>query len=173
MNNRLIINILRFVGLLFLQVLVIDHIRLSNYIHPCIYVLFILLLPLDIPKWQLLLAGFGMGMAVDLFTGTPGLNAAATVFMAFMRPSIIKVTTRRKELDDIMEPNISAMGFAWFLTYSLLLLILHNFVLFFLEAFSFHLLCVVLLQVVMSVLISELLILLFLTLFKPNNKRSK
>ena len=89
MNNRSVIHILRFLGLLFLQVLVVDNIRLGYYVHPYVYVLFIFLLPFNIPRWQLLLLGFVNGFFVDLFNGTPGLNAAATVLMAFVRPFVM------------------------------------------------------------------------------------
>lgn len=170
MNNKFILNTLRFIGLLLLQVLVIDNIRLGHYIHPYIYVLYILLLPFDIPKYQLLLAGFGIGLAVDLFCGTPGLNAAATVFMAFMRPTIIKITTIRKDIDENETPTINTMGISWFFVYSLLLLILHNLILFILESFSFKLLNITLIQIVLSVLSSELLILVIVFLFKKSKK---
>ena len=139
MNNRLIINILRFVGLLLLQVLVVDNIRLGYYVHPYVYVLFILLMPFNTPKWQLLLSGFAMGFAVDLFSGTPGLNAAATVFMAFIRPFVINEMTRRKDINYNDEPSLSNMGISWFLIYSTLLITAHNIILFILEIFSFRL----------------------------------
>ena len=94
MYNTLIRNILRFVILLIVQVMVFDNLRLGSYIHPCVYVLFVLLLPFDTPKWRLLIDAFLIGIAVDIFNGTPGLNAAATVLMAFVRPFIIGITSR-------------------------------------------------------------------------------
>lgn len=171
MDNRLIINILRFIGLLFLQVLVIDNIRLGYYIHPCIYVLFIFLLPFNIEKWQLLLLGFIMGLSVDLFNGTPGLNAAATVFMAFVRPFVINGMTRRKDINPNDEPSLNNMGISWFFIYSLLLLAIHNIVLFMLEAFSFKLINIVITQTLMSVFSSLMLIFIILLLFKKSNKK--
>ncbi|MBQ8760128.1 MAG: hypothetical protein IJZ06_01745 [Bacteroidales bacterium] len=171
MNNRLIINILRFFGLLLFQVLIIDNIRLGYYIHPYIYVLFIFLLPFNIQKWQLLLLGFLTGLAVDLFNGTPGLNAAATVFMAFIRPYVINGMTRRKDINPIDEPSMNNMGLSWFLMYALLLLTTHNFTLFLLEAFSFKLIGIVLLQTLMSVFSSLLLIFIITLLFKKSNKK--
>ncbi len=171
MDNRLIINILRFIGLLFLQVLVIDNIRLGYYIHPCIYVLFIFLLPFNIEKWQLLLLGFIMGFSVDLFNGTPGLNAAATVFMAFVRPFVINGMTRRKDINPNDEPSLNNMGISWFFIYSLLLLAIHNIVLFMLEAFSFKLINIVITQTLMSVFSSLMLIFIILLLFKKSNKK--
>lgn len=171
MNNRLIINLLRFIGLLMLQVLVIDNIRLGYYIHPYVYVLYIFMLPFNIPNWQLLFSGFFMGLAVDLFAGTPGLNAAACVLMAFIRPLVINGMMRRKDIGENDEPSLNSMGVSRFLVYSLLLLVLHNFALFMLEAFSFKLICVVLLQTLLSVFSSLMLIFIILLLFKKTKKK--
>lgn len=170
MNNRLIIHILRFVGLLFLQVLVVDNIRFGYYIHPYVYVLFIFLLPFNIPRWQLLLLGFISGFAIDLFNGTPGLNAAATVLMAFVRPFVINAMTRRKDINPNDEPSLVSMGVNWFGIYSIILLTIHNITLFMLEAFSFKLVYLVLTQTLMSVFSSLSLIFIILLLFKKSNK---
>ena len=172
MNNRLIINILRFVGLVLLQVLVINNIRLGYYIHPCVYVLYIFLLPFNIQKLPLLSIGFLTGLTVDLFNGTPGLNAAATVFLAFIRPYVINGMTRRKDFNINDEPSINNMGISWFFVYSLILLLVHNFMLFLLEAFSFKLLGIVLLQTLISVFSSLILIFIIVLLFKKSNKKN-
>lgn len=172
MNNRLILNTLRFIGLLILQVLVVDNVRLGYYIHPYVYVLYIFMLPFNVPNWQLLFAGFTMGLAVDLFNGTPGLNAAATVFMAFVRPFVINAMTRRKDINENDEPSLSNMGASRFLVYALILLLVHNIVLFTLEAFSFKLIGVVFLQTLLSVFSSLMLIFIMLLLFKKTKKKS-
>ena len=153
-----------------MQVLVFDNIRFGNYIHPHVYVLFMMLLPFDTPKSSLLINGFLLGMAVDIFSGTPGLNAAATVFMAFVRPFIIGITTRKSDIEGKNAPTITEMGLKWFITYGLLLLLLHNLVLFWLEAFSIKLLGMVLLETILSALISLLMIILIIYVFKPIKK---
>ena len=153
-----------------MQVLVFDNIRFGNYIHPHVYVLFMMLLPFDTPKSSLLINGFLLGMAVDIFSGTPGLNAAATVFMAFVRPFIIGITTRKSDIEDKNAPTITEMGLKWFIIYGLLLLLLHNLVLFWLEAFSIKLLGMVLLETILSALISLLMIILIIYVFKPIKK---
>ena len=170
MYNTLIRNILRFLGLLFLQVLIIDNIRLGNFIHPCAYVLFVMLLPFETPKWKLIINGFIIGFAVDIFNGTPGLNAAATVLMAYVRPNIIGLTTRKSDIEGKTAPTVSEMGLQWFFLYSILLLIIHNFTLFMLEAFSFRLFGLVLLETLLSVLISSFVIILIIYIFKPIKK---
>ena len=171
MNNRFIINTLRFIGLVLLQVLVIDNIRLGYYIHPCVYILFILLMPFNTPKWKLLINGFLIGMTIDLFCGTPGLNAAATVFMAFLRPTVINGMTRRKDINENDEPSLNNMGISWFFVYASLLLSAHNLLLFLLELFSFKLLHIIIIQTILSVTSSILVLFLILMLFKKSNKK--
>lgn len=170
MYNTLIKNILTFIGLFLLQILVFSNIRLGSYLHPIIYVIFILVLPFKTPKWRLLLDGFLMGIAIDIFNGTPGLNAAATVLIAYLRPYIIGLMTRKSEVEEKEAPTVGVMGFYWFLVYSLILLLIHNFTLFMLEAFSFKLLGTVSLEVLISTPVSLFVILLISYLFKPIKK---
>lgn len=89
--NKSVQQIIRFVVLVLFQVLVVNHIRLGGYVHPYIYLIFVMLLPFNTPKWQILVLGFTLGLTIDLFTGTPGLHAGATTLMAFCRPSIIRL----------------------------------------------------------------------------------
>ncbi len=170
MYNTLIRNILRFVILLIVQVLAFDNLHLANYIHLNIYVLFVLLLPFDTPQWRLMIDGFLIGMAVDIFNGTPGLHAAATVFMAFIRPFIIGITTRKSDLEGKNAPTITEMGLQWFMIYGLLLILLHNLVYFWLEAFSIKLLGIVLIETLLSSIVSLLIIILIIYVFKPVKK---
>ena len=170
MYNTLIRNILRFIVLLVVQVLVFDNLGFGTYIHPYIYVLFVLLLPFDTPKWRLLIDGFLIGMAVDIFNGTPGLNAGATVFMAFMRPYIIGITSRKSDIDGKNAPTVTEMGLQWFAVYALLLILLHNLVLFWLEAFSIKLLGLIIAETLLSAPITLLLIILIIYIFKPIKK---
>jgi len=56
-----------FVILIVTQLLVFNNIELSGYINPYVYVLFILLLPFDVPRVVLLLSAFLLGLCIDLF----------------------------------------------------------------------------------------------------------
>ena len=47
-----------FILLVFLQVFILNNIQFSGYINPYIYVLFILALPFETPKWLLLITAF-------------------------------------------------------------------------------------------------------------------
>jgi len=83
-SKTVIILLVRFILLVFAQVFILNHLNLDGYVNPLLYTWFILLLPFFTPGWVLLLTGFLLGISIDLFTATPGLNAAATVLMAFL-----------------------------------------------------------------------------------------
>lgn len=168
--NKTALQIIRFVALVLLQVLVINHIRLGGYVHPNVYIIFIMLLPINIPGWQLLLLGFGLGMSVDLFTGTPGLHAGATTLMAFCRPYIIKLVSGTQKFENIHEPNLTQLDGMWFFRYVLLMVLVHHFWLFLIESFSFRLIGQVLLRTLLSVPVSVFLIMMILYIFKSNKK---
>ena len=66
-----------FILLILLQVLLFNNIQFSGYINPYVYILFILLLPVEIPAWILLLLSFAAGGIIDFFSGSPGMHASA------------------------------------------------------------------------------------------------
>lgn len=164
-------HIVRFVALVVAQVLLINHIRLGGYVHPYIYLIFVMLLPVNIPGWQLLLSGFGIGLVIDLFMGTLGMHAGATTMMAFCRPAIIRIVSGSLKFENNREPSINQLGFPWFLRYTLCMVLVHNFTYFMLEGFSFHLVGQALLRILISVPVSTFLILTILYLFSSTKKR--
>ena len=169
--NKSILQIVRFVALVLFQVLVINHIRLGGYVHPYIYLIFIMLLPFNTPKWQLLVLGFLLGLTIDLFTGTPGLHAGATTLMAFCRPSIIKLVSGNQKFENVQEPNLRHLDGIWIFRYVLCMVLVHHFTLFFLESFSVYLIGQVLLRILLSVPVSIFLIMMILYIFKTDRKR--
>ncbi|MCK3686274.1 rod shape-determining protein MreD [Maribellus sp. YY47] len=125
-----------FIVLLAVQVLFLNQIQFSGYINPFIYVLFIMLLPVNIPKYALMLLAFAMGISVDVFSNSLGVHSAASVFIAYLRPGIIRVITNREE--DMNEyPGLAQTGWRWFLGYAILMVLLHHLALFYLEVFTF------------------------------------
>lgn len=168
--NRTLMNIIRFVVLVTAQVLLVNHIRLGGYVHPYIYLIFVMLLPLNTQGWQLLLSGFGIGLVIDLFMGTLGMHAGATTLMAFCRPAIVRIVSGSQKLEMNREPNINQLGFPWFLRYTFVMVLVHNFTYFMLEGFSFHLVGQALLRILISVPVSVFLIIVIMYLFSPTKK---
>ena len=103
MNNPLVKNIIRFIVLILVQVLVLNNMNLGGYLNPYIYVLFLLLLPANINRSLLLIIAFITGLTIDYFANTLGLHAAASVFLAFLRPGTINLLFRNQawSIDEI------------------------------------------------------------------------
>jgi cell shape-determining protein MreD len=135
--NEIIRNIVRFAILVGIQVLVIKNIELGRFINPFIYVLFIIGLPFETPKWLLLFSAFAMGITVDLFYDTAGMHAAACVFIAYLRPGLLKLFSPRDGYEFGTQPTIQYLGIPWFLSYSGILIVLHHLILFYIEVFRF------------------------------------
>ena len=138
MSNVYLKNILRFFLLILLQQLVFDNINFRGYINPYVYVLFILLLPFETPSWLILVSSFLVGFGVDLFSNTMGMHTAACVFIGFCRPGVLRFVSSTRDYEPGIEPGIRDLGATWFLKYSIILVLLHHFVFFYLEVFSFH-----------------------------------
>lgn len=153
-------NIIRFIVLVLVQILVLNNIQVNGYIVPYIYILFILLLPFETPRWLLLLAAFALGISVDLFTQTPGMHAAATVFMTFLRPWVLEMSAPRDGYEPGTFPRLYYYGFQWFLRYTVILVLAHHLVLFYIEVFRFSEFFSTLLRVLLSSLFSVVLIML-------------
>ena len=128
---------LRFVILVLLQVLVLNNIQLGGYINPYLYVLFILMLPFEIPKSVVLILCFVLGLVIDMFSNTVGMHAAACVFMGFCRPFAILYIAPRGGYDFGALPSIRDLGFRWYIAYAGILVFLHHLILFFVEVFRF------------------------------------
>lgn len=138
MNNIYIKNIVRFVLLVFLQVLVFNKITPGGIVSPHIYLIFLLLLPAKINKSLLLLMAFATGLSVDYFANTLGLNAAACVAMAFIRPGLIKLLFRSHEFSSDEEPLPSIIGLNGFFKYTFILVFVQQLFVVYLELLSFR-----------------------------------
>jgi hypothetical protein len=144
---------------LFLQIFFMRNIVLFNYAFCFIYVAGILLLPIDIDRLYLLLIAFGIGFTVDVFSNTFGMHAAASVFIAYIRPFLIHYQTKSKGTDR-PEIGIRTQGFGSFLAYIFPLILVHHAMLFFMEINHFGMILYTLLRIGASTLLTTLLIVL-------------
>ncbi|RLD62362.1 MAG: rod shape-determining protein MreD [Bacteroidetes bacterium] len=130
-------NIWRFAILVILQVILFNNIQFSGYINPYFYIIFILLLPFETPKWILMLSSFLLGLSIDIFSNTIGMHASACVFIAFLRPHILQYIAPREGYEASSLPRIHYYGFSWFLKYSTILILAHHIFLFYIEVYTF------------------------------------
>ncbi|MFO8235520.1 MAG: rod shape-determining protein MreD [Bacteroidales bacterium] len=152
--------IISFILLVALQVLVLNNIQLSGYLNPYVYILFILTLPNEIPGWALLVLAFVLGMTIDLFSHTLGMHSSATVFMAFLRPMVLRILEPRSGYDLDSRPSIGNYGLNWFFNYAGLLVLAHHIFLFYIEVFKVSSFFQTLSRALLSAIFSLFLILL-------------
>ncbi len=147
-------NIFRFVVVILFQVLVMDHVMLNGYLIPYFYLLLIILLPFETPRWIQLIVGFLLGMAMDLFSNTPGMHTVATLLVAFIRPYLLTLLAPRDGYEPETFPRIHYYGVFWFLKFALILVTIHHFTLFYLEVFQLKDFFSTLLRVILSSILS-------------------
>ena len=171
MNNEIIKNIVRFILLLIAQIFVFNKINLGGYFNPYVYLMFIVLLPFETPRWLLLLSSFSLGFLVDIFTGSLGMNAATATFVAFLRPSISSLLLPKRDKDSVILPGINFMGLPTFTLYTALIVFIHHFLLFFLESFRLSELGNIIFRVILSSFLTTLLIVILEMIFTSTKKR--
>ena len=171
MSRTILINLLRFIILVFLQVFLLKNISLYNLSTPYLYILFILLLPFEIPNILLFALAFITGLTIDAFYDTPGLHSAACVVLAFVRVIFISITVQKDGFDNEPEPTLSVMGFRWFFIYASVLTLTHHFFLLNLEVFRISEIQYTLVRFVLSSIFTVFLMLLTGFLFYRSRER--
>ena len=168
MNSFILKYIIRFVFLITLQVLVLNNIFFMGYINPYIYILFILLLPFDTPRWLNLILAFCLGMSVDAFQNTMGLHTFSCVLIAYCRRHILHflLPQLKNKKQSNLEFSLQEFGLQRALFYTGSLVFIHHFSLFILESFQLELIGVLLRTLLSSIVSITLLIIIQYLLFK-------
>ena len=143
-----------------LQIVIVDNIHLGSYFYLNIYILAIFLLPYKLKGVPLLLFGFLLGLLMDFADNTVGIHAAASTFVAYIRPRLLQLTSTREELEDAHGVQ-GLTDFRWFLKYSFMSTLLFNVVLIFAEAFTFRDILITMIRIIISTFISMLYMLLY------------
>ena len=104
-----------------------------------------------------MLWAFVLGLTIDMFSNTPGMNAAAATCLAFFRPLLIRLVTLR-DMEEGFRPGVKSMGFSSFLRYSLLSCLMFCSILWLLESFSFFHATVLIFKILTSTLSTMLCI---------------
>ncbi|MDM8304791.1 rod shape-determining protein MreD [Phocaeicola salanitronis] len=109
-------RIVWFVVLVLVQVEILNHVHIMGYATPIVFIYYILALNSEISRKSLLLQAFFLGLCVDIFSNTPGMHAAASTFLAFLRRPLLQAQMLRETTDDY-EPGVRSMGLGPFLRY--------------------------------------------------------
>lgn len=161
--NRDNINIaFLFIGLILLQVIVLNNINFLGYINPFFYIIFVFLYPLKKIDTSLILLSFFLGLFIDIFSNSGGTNAAATLLIAFIRIPVLKIILDKRELE-YSSLSISKLPFYKSLTFIAVLTFIHHFIVFSLEYFKWSNINIILIKTSLTSIFTIVLILISLT----------
>lgn len=142
------------------QVLLLKNVVLFNTAFCLLYVAFILLLPIETNNLLLMLAGFLLGFTIDIFYDSLGLHAFSLVLVGYVRNFWLATITPQSGYDSGVEPTLSDNGLQWFLVYSIPLIFIHHFTLFFVEAAGFSMFWFTMLKIITSLLFTLTVVLI-------------
>ncbi|OBX23928.1 MULTISPECIES: rod shape-determining protein MreD [Bizionia] len=163
MNNNVLLFSVQFIVLVLAQVLVLNHINFLGFINPYVYVIFILLFPVNNNRLIFLLLSFALGLTIDVFLDSGGIHAAAAVTTAFIRPVVLKFCFGSVyEHHTIKFKNVD---FGAKVIYFVILILIHHFILFALEIFNFNDIILVLQKTLFSSIFTIILCLITTILF--------
>ncbi|MBR1766144.1 MAG: rod shape-determining protein MreD [Bacteroidales bacterium] len=158
-------NIGRFVLLMLLQLLVLNHVYLGGFVMPMLYVLFILMLPTNTRRIPLLLIAFGTGLIVDIMNNMLGFHAMACTVVAMLRILFADRILTRGEPVVVETPSIYSVTPQYFISYLALMLTAFYLIFFTLELFGFRSFGSVVIATVCSTLVSTLMAVLYQFIF--------
>lgn len=126
-----------FVVLCVVQILILNHIYLFDIAIPLLYIYFAITFHRNYPKWAILLWCFALGLAIDVFSNTPGLAAGSMTLIAIIQPYLLELFVPRDSIEEL-DVSIKSLGTGKFITFSAILIAIYCLAFFALEAFTFY-----------------------------------
>ena len=155
---------LLFFVILFIQIFFIDKMDLGglNYFFaPIIYGLIIITIQPSIDLWILMLIALIMGLSIDLFRNTIGLNISAIVMVAFFKYPILNFLFPRDGYDPLKDLTPTNIGWNNYFFYVFIMLFIHHFWFFLIEDFHFNQLFQLFLKAIINSIVALFMFVLF------------
>lgn len=149
-------ELLLFLLLILLQVLLLSRISLFGLATPVLYGYFLLKLPVGRNLFFVIISAFLMGLIIDIFLNTPGMNAAAITLVAMFRKSLMGLFFEKDEFEGFV-PGMNNAPVP-FVRFTIFTIFIHVTLLFFIESFTLFNLINTLLRIIISGVSSILLI---------------
>ena len=157
--------VVQFIAYALLQVVFLNDIALFGKAFCFAYVGFLLMVPLDTDRIVQLIIGFLFGFTIDIFYNTLGLHTMAATLLMFLRPSVQNMIVPSGGYENIKTPSIKNLDGEWFFYYSIPLIFVHHFVLFYVENGGFQFFFPVLWKVIFSTLFTYITLLIIQQFF--------
>ncbi len=153
-----------FLGLLLLQVFVLNNILFLGFINPYLYIVFVFLYPLKENRIPFLFYSFLLGISIDFFSDSGGIHAFSILCLAYLRLFFVKLYFR-KVAADYSFFNLKSESFGKVFNYTATLTVIHHIIYFSFANFSFNNFSNVLVNTLYSSIFTLLLYFLGTTIF--------
>ena len=158
MSKTVLTLIILFLVLIPAQAVIFNNLILFNVALPLVFIYLIISLPVTLSTNWSLTIGFVTGLAVDIFSDTPGMNALACTNLAFLRKPVYHLYMSYDDDLSGLRPSISTMGSAAYFKYLLTMVFVYCLMLFAIEAFQFFNIRLLLMRTVCSTIFTFIII---------------
>jgi len=166
--NDVIKYIILFISLILIQVIVLNNVLFWGYINPLLYILFVIVYPLKRDRGLFLFLSFLLGLSIDFFFNSGGVNAAATLFIAYIRLPLLKGLMRKSEIDFPVF-KIDKLPFLKLISFIAILTFTHHFITFSLDYFKLNAIITIFSRTILTSLFTIILIIFSLLLMNKDN----
>lgn len=165
-SRNIVSDILLIAILTAFQIFILNRIALFGQYIPVLYPVFVMFYPFFRNQFQFLALSFLLGLSIDAFLGTWGINAFATTAIAFFRTIIFRTST------DTTTDFFSFQSLQWtqFIFFILTSLFIHQLLVQYIEFFKFSRFFEILFNVIATSIISFIFILAYALAFKIKQK---
>lgn len=126
-----------FIALVISQAVIFDNLVLFNSAVALVFIYLIIELPMTLSTNAVLSVSFLLGLSVDIFQDTPGLNALTCTVIGFLRRPVFYLYVPNDEDFSSRRLCINTLGAATYLKYMLTLVILYCLIYFTVEAINY------------------------------------
>ena len=167
MISRNIFTDLIFIAILVsLQIFVLNRIVIAEKYVPVMYPIFVLFYPFFRNRYVFLALSFLLGLSIDAYLGTWGINALATTTIAFFRTLIFRTST--ETTTDFF--SFQSLQWSQFVIFIFSSIFLHQFLVQYIEFFKPGRFFEILINIIITSGISFIFILLYSLAFKIKQK---
>ena len=165
-SRTLFTDLLMIVLLIALQIFVLNRFMLFGKYSPVLYPVFVMFYPFFRNKFQFLALSFILGLGIDAFMYTWGINTFATVIIAYFRTLIFRTST------DTSTDFFSFQSLQWtqYLFFIFSSIFLHQFIVQSIEFFKLSRLFEIFINIIATSAISFVFIVLYALAFKIKQK---
>lgn len=153
------------------QAVFFNNMVLFNVAVPIVFIYLIITLPITYSSEAATSVGFFSGLAVDILSDTPGLNALCATVLAFMRRSVFHLYMSSDIDLAEQRPAPYNMGATVFMKYAITLVAIYCLMVFTVEAFEIFSFRLYVLRVVFSTIYSFIIIYAIAGLTAPQREK--